>query len=139
MPAGPRGEIVAVLDACVLLPASLRDTLLRLAETPPLYIPKWSGQIWAEVTRNLGSRRKLSPGLNDLEPHPFLSPNILRPLTGVHRLRIGDWRVSFRWPHSRNILRLCRTCSRPQADNAFSFGREFGGTLLNLQPAFRVQ
>ncbi len=61
MPARTRGEIVAVLDACVLLPASLRDTLLRLAETPRLYIPKWSGQIWAEVTRNLESRRKLSP------------------------------------------------------------------------------
>jgi predicted nucleic acid-binding protein len=53
--------IVAVLDACVLLPASLRDTLLRLAETPRLYMPKWSNQIWAEVTRNLESRRKLSP------------------------------------------------------------------------------
>lgn len=55
------GDIVAVLDACVLLPASLRDTLLRLAETPHLYIPKWSKQIWAEVARNLESRRKLTP------------------------------------------------------------------------------
>ena len=54
-------DIVAVLDACVLLPASLRDTLLRLAETPQFYIPKWSDQIWEEVTRNLESRRKLSP------------------------------------------------------------------------------
>jgi predicted nucleic acid-binding protein len=53
--------MVAVLDACVLLPASLRDTLLRLAETPRLYIPKWSDQIWAEVARNLENRRKLSP------------------------------------------------------------------------------
>ena len=54
-------ELVAVLDACVLLPASLRDTLLRLAETPRLYVPKWSRDIWAEVTRNLKSRRKLAP------------------------------------------------------------------------------
>lgn len=60
MPANAPGDIVAVLDACVLLPASLRDTLLRLAETPRLYIPKWSDQIWMEVTRNLESRRKLS-------------------------------------------------------------------------------
>jgi hypothetical protein len=59
--AGARGEIVAVLDACILWPASLRDTLLRLAERPRLYIPKWSDQIWVEVTRNLESRRKLSP------------------------------------------------------------------------------
>jgi predicted nucleic acid-binding protein len=62
LPINARGDIVAVLDACVLLPASLRDTLLRLAETPHLYIPKWSDRIWAEVTRNLESRRKLSPG-----------------------------------------------------------------------------
>jgi hypothetical protein len=61
LPASPPGDIVAVLDACVLLPASLRDTLLRLAETPRLFIPKWSNQIWAEVTRNLESPRKLTP------------------------------------------------------------------------------
>jgi predicted nucleic acid-binding protein len=61
LPASAPGDIVAVLDACVLLPASLRDTLLRLAETPRLYIPKWSNQIWAEVARNLESRRKLTP------------------------------------------------------------------------------
>jgi predicted nucleic acid-binding protein len=58
--ADARGETVAVLDACVLLPASLRDTLLRLAERPRMYTPKWSNQIWAEVTRNLESRRKLT-------------------------------------------------------------------------------
>lgn len=46
----------AVLDACVLWPASLRDTLLRLAETPHQYIPKWTDQIWEEVTRNLESK-----------------------------------------------------------------------------------
>jgi hypothetical protein len=56
-----RGDLVAVLDACVLFPASLRDTLLRLAETPRQYIPKWSDRIMAELTRNLESRRKLAP------------------------------------------------------------------------------
>jgi predicted nucleic acid-binding protein len=54
-------DLVAVLDACVLFPASLRDTLLRLAETPRQYIPKWSDQILEEVTRNLEGRRKLAP------------------------------------------------------------------------------
>jgi predicted nucleic acid-binding protein len=41
-----------VLDACVLYPASLRDTLLRLAEAEffDLY---WSDQILDEVHRNL--------------------------------------------------------------------------------------
>jgi predicted nucleic acid-binding protein len=61
LPAKAGGGMVAVLDACVLLPAALRDTLLRLAETPRLYVPKWSHQIWGEVTRNLRSRRQLSP------------------------------------------------------------------------------
>ena len=61
MPTAVRTDPVAVLDACVLLPASLRDTLLRLAETPPLYSPRRSDEIWAEVTRNLKSRRKLTP------------------------------------------------------------------------------
>jgi predicted nucleic acid-binding protein len=50
-----------VLDACVLFPASLRDTLLRLAETPRQYIPKSSDRILEEVTRNLERRRNLAP------------------------------------------------------------------------------
>jgi len=40
---------LAVLDACVLVPAALRDTLLRLAETPRLYVPKWGNEIIAEM------------------------------------------------------------------------------------------
>jgi len=31
-----------VLDACVLMPVPLADTLLRMAEEPRLYSPKWS-------------------------------------------------------------------------------------------------
>jgi predicted nucleic acid-binding protein len=42
----------AVLDANVLYPFSLRDTLLRLAELE-LYDPLWSAQILDEATRNL--------------------------------------------------------------------------------------
>lgn len=38
---------VVVLDACVLIPMPLADTLLRLAEVPRLYRPKWSGAILA--------------------------------------------------------------------------------------------
>ena len=45
-------DYVAVLDACVIVPAGLRDTLLRLAETPRLYVPKWSGEITSVVTQN---------------------------------------------------------------------------------------
>jgi predicted nucleic acid-binding protein len=50
------GNFSAVLDACVLWPNSLRDTLLRLAESPRQYIPKWTDQIWYEVARNLEAR-----------------------------------------------------------------------------------
>lgn len=43
---------LAILDANVLLPAPLRDTLLRLAEAE-LYVPKWSDRILAELAKNL--------------------------------------------------------------------------------------
>lgn len=47
---------VVVLDACVLTNFSLCDTLLRLAEPPRLYEPKWSEQILAEAIRTLESK-----------------------------------------------------------------------------------
>jgi predicted nucleic acid-binding protein len=46
-------QTVALLDACVLIPAALRDTLLRAGHAG-LYQPRWSEQILAEVQRNLG-------------------------------------------------------------------------------------
>ncbi len=47
---GPR---TVVLDACVLIPMPLADTLLRIAAGPRLYIPKWSDQIMKEIGRTL--------------------------------------------------------------------------------------
>jgi predicted nucleic acid-binding protein len=46
---------IVTLDACVLYPASLRDTLLRAAKEQ-LYRPVWTQQIWDEVTKNLTTR-----------------------------------------------------------------------------------
>ncbi len=46
-----------VLDADVIFPASLRDTLLRLAEIE-LFDPLWSDRILEEVKRNVIERRK---------------------------------------------------------------------------------
>jgi predicted nucleic acid-binding protein len=46
----------AVLDANVLYPFSLRDTLLRLAELE-LYTPLWSARILGEMMRNLVEHR----------------------------------------------------------------------------------
>jgi predicted nucleic acid-binding protein len=53
-------DSLVVLDACVLIPAPLRDTLLRLAEHPHLYLPRWSDEIMDETVRNLQSRIGLS-------------------------------------------------------------------------------
>ena len=44
-----KGARTAVLDACVLIPMPLADTLLRLAAGPHLYSPKWSDRIMEEV------------------------------------------------------------------------------------------
>ena len=52
---------VAVLDACVLVPMPLADTLLRLAEPPGLYQARWSNHILDEVTRTLIGRFGKSP------------------------------------------------------------------------------
>ncbi len=49
-----------VLDACVLIPAPLRDTLLRAAELG-MYRLHWSELILAEVKRNLIKRGMTSP------------------------------------------------------------------------------
>ena len=47
------GAPQVVLDACVLANFSLCDTLLRLAEPPRLFEPKWSDEIIRETTRTL--------------------------------------------------------------------------------------
>jgi predicted nucleic acid-binding protein len=44
--------VVVVLDACVLFPFTLRDTLLRIAEAR-LYQVRWTDEILEEVRRNL--------------------------------------------------------------------------------------
>lgn len=49
-------ERIAILDACVLVQAPLRDTLLRLAEAPGLYQPRWSSDIIAEMKRALETK-----------------------------------------------------------------------------------
>ena len=54
-----RTDFKVVLDACVLIPMPLADTLLRLAGAR-LYLPKWTDQIMGEVARNLGTTFGLS-------------------------------------------------------------------------------
>ncbi len=50
-------KFAAVLDACVLYPAPIRDLLLNLAELD-LFKPKWTSFIQDEWLRNLLSNRK---------------------------------------------------------------------------------
>jgi predicted nucleic acid-binding protein len=52
---------VAVLDACVLVPMPVADTLLRLAEPPALYRARWTDRIMAEVTGALVARFGKTP------------------------------------------------------------------------------
>lgn len=47
---------IVLLDACVLVPMPLADTLLRLAEPRPLFEAKWSDEILGETTRTLRNR-----------------------------------------------------------------------------------
>ncbi len=63
-----------ILDACVLVNAALRDTLLRLAEPPHLYLPRWSRDIMLETKRTMETRLGLTTQqtahlANELEIH----------------------------------------------------------------------
>lgn len=48
-----KSDFPVILDACVLLPMPLADSLLRMAESPRLFLPKWSDETLHEVTQNL--------------------------------------------------------------------------------------
>ncbi len=48
-------DFPVVLDACVIVPAALRDTLLRFAEKR-LFLPRWSDEIIAETVRTLETK-----------------------------------------------------------------------------------
>lgn len=53
-------DFPVVLDTCVLVPASLCDTLLRLAERR-LYLPRWSKQTTVELESALIHKIGLAP------------------------------------------------------------------------------
>lgn len=47
-------QYVALLDTCTLAPMPVADTLLKLAEEPAFYTPKWSPDILIELRATLG-------------------------------------------------------------------------------------
>lgn len=53
-----KADLSVVLDACVLANQSVADLLLRLAEHPRLYLPKWCGKILEETRSTLTDRLK---------------------------------------------------------------------------------
>src|SRR6185312_7130997 len=53
-------DFPAVIDACVLVQAAVRDTLLRLAERR-LFLCRWSEDIIQETTRALQTKLNLTP------------------------------------------------------------------------------
>jgi len=46
-----RADFKVVIDACVLANFGVCDLFLRLAETPRLFLPKWSSELLAETKR----------------------------------------------------------------------------------------
>src|SRR5437868_6014526 len=54
-------EYTALLDACVLVPMCLCDTLLRFAKDPAMYRPLWSVKILQEVGDTLEHKLDVSP------------------------------------------------------------------------------
>lgn len=53
-----QADFPIVLDACVLANAGVCDLYLRLAETPRLYLPRWSATILEEVKRTQMTKLK---------------------------------------------------------------------------------
>lgn len=66
---------VVVLDACVLAPMPLCDTLLRLAEEPAFFAPRWSQHIMDEVARYLRKNKQ-----------PYTEAQISHRVTQMNRM-----------------------------------------------------
>lgn len=97
----------AVLDACVLVNASLRDTLLRL-ELQEVYSPYWSDKIIEELVRTL--RKKLGKT-------PSQTTHLIEQM---RRFFDDAWVSGYEsltpkmiWPSSPTTTRSTSTSSRP--------------------------
>lgn len=82
----------AMLDACVLVPVTLADTLLRLAEAS-LYRPLWSARIITETVRAIE------------EVHPQLSADDIRNRADAMDAAFGDASVTG-WEALEHVISL---------------------------------
>jgi predicted nucleic acid-binding protein len=92
---------VAVLDACVLYPASLRDFLMRLA-TARLYSPRWSAKIHEEWTRNLLASRPDIPPAQLARTQSLMDMALPSALVTGYESRIDD--LTLPDPDDRHVL-----------------------------------
>jgi len=86
-------EYAVVLDACVLVPMPLCDTLLRLAEEPALYRPLWSEEILREVAdtlekklhRTATQRERRISSMRDAFPEAIVNvpDDLVQAITGM--------------------------------------------------------
>lgn len=102
------GGFTAILDACVLYPAPLRDLLLSLADQE-LYRPKWSAVIQDEWIRNLLKNR------DDLEKdqliHTTETMNKVFPDAEVHDFEHLIQSIELPDPDDRHVLAAACICN----------------------------
>ncbi|MEO8125643.1 MAG: PIN domain-containing protein [Bryobacteraceae bacterium] len=100
-------DYLVVLDACVMAGGALRDTLLRLAETPRLFVPKWSDDIITETLRVLQTK------LNKTSEQTQHLQNELRkafPEAWVENYKILENQLT-NHPKDRHVLAAAIRCS----------------------------
>lgn len=94
-------NFIAILDACVLYPAPVRDLLLSLADTG-LYKPKWSSLIQDEWSRNLLLNR---PDLNQSQLDKTIQAmNMAFPDSNVENFESLITSISLPDPDDRHVV-----------------------------------
>ena len=81
-------EYIAFLDACVLVPMSLCDTLLRMAEEPALFQIRWSEAVLAEVERALLKQSRYTPAQVERRLHAMRSQFPEAAVKGYDRVTV---------------------------------------------------
>jgi len=124
---------VVFLDACVLVPMPLADTLLRLAEPPAVFDARWSEDILAEVSRTLVRRFAKDP-VKARYREAAMRSFFPQALVGGYQSMVG---LMQNHPKDRHVLAAALAC---QADYLVTFNlRDFpavaGGSTAVVGPS----